>query len=107
MFPQVAVDWCCAMASGGQILPMTGRRLRSVWRVRSGLTAFHELPRSSLRSSLFVPRYRREGLWGLMMNGVSQLKRNGASSLPSTGLMLTRSLVRRSSLTMPPYCDSP
>ena len=53
-----------------------------------------------------APKYKRDGLCGLMTNGDSQLKRSGGSPLPSTGLMLTRSLVRRSSRTIPPYCDS-
>ena len=44
------VDDPFAIASTPHTRPMTGSVLRLMWRVRSGLIAFHALPRSSLRN---------------------------------------------------------
>jgi hypothetical protein len=43
---------------------MTGSLFRSTWRVRSGLTAFQLLPRSSVRKTLWAANQRRVGLCG-------------------------------------------
>ena len=43
------VAWLNATESGGHTLPMIGSFAASSWRVRSGLTAVHVPPRSSLR----------------------------------------------------------
>ena len=56
-------------------LPITGKALRSIWRVRSPEIAVQLLPRSVLLKSLFAAKYKVLLSWGLMSRGASQFQR--------------------------------
>ena len=106
MAPKNELDVFFATASTLHTRSIILIRLRSIWRVRSLLTARQLLPRSSLRKRRCDPKYRRVLLCGLMMSGESQYQRSAPSVVSGCGTMLTDSPLCRLNRCRLPCCDS-
>ena len=93
-------------ASLSHNLPITGSVSRSILRVRSPLTIFHVVPRSSLRIKWLPKIYSRVCENGLMINGMSQRSRSPFPSSPvKRGRIETLTPVFRSSRTQLICCE--